>query len=78
MMNPINNDYYSYSFRTLSFPDSHRQPFASNVFAIVFYRNSSATLSWTGDLKINKSRMRTIKESRTATWNVIIQNYSLE
>ena len=37
---------------------------------MVFDRNSSATLSWTEDLKINKSRTRTIKKSRTTTWNI--------
>ena len=30
---------YGYPSRTLSFPDSHRQPFAFDCFSMVFDRN---------------------------------------
>ena len=67
--------YYGYSSRTLPFPDTGFScaPSGSRLlldgFPMVFDRSPSATLSWTGDLEINKSRLRTIEE---------IENYYME
>ena len=66
----------SYPSRTLSFLDTGFScapqwfSIVLNWSSVVLGRSPSATLSWTGDLKINKSRLRTIEKIKNYTWNI--------